>query len=757
MARFRHFRPLTAVVSVTMAALLLTACGGSSSSSPRAPAEGATLGGGAAKGIVRNAVVEAFPADDAEASPLATAFTDPVNGTYSLALPSGTQGAVRLLLRAPTPEERGERDAATVVCDAPVCVPAVGETPAVVFGQAYPLTFEMSSLVQVDATSLTVGAAITPLTTLVERHYAGQPSGVRNVRASNNVVRNLLGLARDPALMQPVDLTVANNQADIADVRDTLLNASFAVLAAQEGGNFSAVIAALETDLAANSLQRDSIDQLAGAISDVRDAVNVEINGLDVAATLASEPVNAVLESCVPGACVADAELDIPEDAVAEAKQFVARLRGVVEDFINTYLDNDNNFEVRDTVRARLDDVGHVANLLVDEDDDLNGMPNDFGEAAVAMAVHLLIGDGENISLEDALTQMFDFFEDGLEGRDIDTAAGTVVVSGDGETATLSAGSLRGATLNISVGLADVMADLDEELVTIGPVFTASLGGTAQRSGNQFEVDDETRLLIRLNEAFELPLGDNELEGDFPPATLVLEEVDFRGGLTISRGATPGVEAGAFTGNFRLQLVRNASLAGAIGDELDLEGDAEGATLARQLLIVPRVLTLSGDFQAGETNFRASFALQLDNVGSFEVTDLEDVAVNEDAENFLAGTFSLNTFARLANNLPAGDITLVATRTGFLNAEFSLTAVLGNDTIRFRTELDSDADSLADALADADLPLITIDDTQGMSIQIDPNRGAGVIMRDGADLGTVRDENGTLLISWRDGSIETLY
>lgn len=754
MVRFSPIRS-AALASMAAAALLLTACGGSSSSSPRAPAEGATLGGGAAKGIVRNALVEAFPAGADAASPLATAFTDPVTGTYSLTLPSGTQGAVRLVLRAPTVEERGEREAATVVCDAPVCVPANGGAPAVVFGETYPLTFEMTSLVQVDATSQEVSAAITPLTTLVERHYAGQPAGARDVRASNNVVRNLLGLQRDPALMQPVDLTVANGQADIADVRDTLLNASFAVLAAEQGGDFSALIATLESDIAANSLQRDSIDQLAGAINQVRDAVNVQINGLDIAATLAQEPVNAVLESCAQEACVAEAELTIPTDAVAEAKQFVARLRGVVEDFINTYLDNDNNFEVRDTVRARLEDVERVANLLVDEDDDLNGMPNDFGEAAVAMAVHLLIGDGDDISLADALTQMFDFFEDDIEGRGIDTASGTVVVSGNGEVATLS-GSFRGAALNITVGLAQLAVDLDEERATIGPDFAATLSGSAQRSGNQFEVDDNTRLLIRLSDALEVSLGDDDLEGDFPPEGLVLEEVELRGGLTVSRAATSGVEAGAFSGSFRLQLVRNASLAGAVGDELDNEGDAEGASLARQLLLVPRVLTLSGDFQTGETNFRASFALVLDNAGTVVISELDDLGADENTENFLEVSFSLNTFARLTNNLPAGDITLVASRTGFLNAEFSLTAVLGADTLRFQTALDSDADSLDDAL-ESGLPLITIDDTQGMSIQIDPNRGTGVIVRDGTDLGTVRDENGVLLISWRDGTIETLY
>lgn len=754
MARFSPIRS-AALASMAAAALLLTACGGSSSSSPRAPAEGATLGGGAAKGIVRNALVEAFPAEADAASPLATAFTDPVTGTYSLTLPSGTQGAVRLVLRAPTVEERGEREAATVVCDAPVCVPASGGAPAVAFGETYPLMFEITSLVQVDATSQEVSAAITPLTTLVERHYAGQPAGARDVRASNNVVRNLLGLQRDPALMQPVDLTVANGQADIADVRDTLLNASFAVLAAEQGGDLSALIATLESDIAANSLQRDSIDQLAGAINQVRDAVNVQINALDIAATLAQEPVNAVLESCAQEACVAEAELTIPTDAVAEAKQFVARLRGVVEDFINTYLDNDNNFEVRDTVRARLDDVEQVTNLLVDEDDDLNGMPNDFGEAAVAMAVHLLIGDGDDISLADALTQMFDFFEDDIEGRGIDTASGTVVVSGNGEVATLS-GSFRGAALNITVGLAQLAVDLDEERATIGPDFAATLSGSAQRSGNQFDVDDNTRLLIRLSDALEVSLGDDDLEGDFPPEGLVLEEVELRGGLTVSRAATSGVEAGAFSGSFRLQLVRNASLADAVGDELDSEGDAEGASLARQLLLVPRVLTLSGDFQAGETNFRASFALVLDNAGMVVISELDDLGADENTENFLEVSFSLNTFARLTNNLPAGDITLVASRTGFLNAEFSLTAVLGADTLRFQTALDSDADSLDDAL-ESGLPLITIDDTQGMSIQIDPNRGTGVIVRDGTDLGTVRDENGVLLISWRDGSIETLY
>ena len=217
--------------------LVLTACGGGSGGGsapveepgngdpgdgdPSDPADPEALTGRVAKGILRNASIEASVWAGTDWASLGTTETDD-DGAFGLDIVPQS-APVRIVATA--------TGSTTMRCDAPSGCGGAD------FGDFVPAPGELtlSTIVPGDAVTEDGQLAVTPLTHLAARWTQDMPQGVSNAGAelALNRVAALFDLADDFAMHWPVDLGDADEvaAADDAALRQALLSAAFLQLA----------------------------------------------------------------------------------------------------------------------------------------------------------------------------------------------------------------------------------------------------------------------------------------------------------------------------------------------------------------------------------------------------------------------------------------------------------------------------------------------------------------------------------------------
>ena len=146
----------------------------------------------------------------------------------------------------------------------------------------------------------------------------------------------------------------------------------------------------------------------------------------------------------------------------------------------------------------------------------------------------------------------------------------------------------------------------------------------------------------------------------------------------------------------------------------------------------------------------------LAGVDSDDVVALTTETDVDNAERHLQGTIRVELEGKLAKNLPELKTSLVVNRTAYRNASAELSLAWGNEKLL----LNYDYYKPGENLALFEHPLI-IKDGQGTSLELwldkDSDELIGTISKDKTLYGNIRNEKGAYVVTWSDGSFETLY
>ncbi|MCH8544144.1 MAG: hypothetical protein LAT61_11285 [Alcanivorax sp.] len=728
------FRQAGAAIALACA-VALTACGGSSSSNRGGPSETA-VGGTAAKGLVLGGLVEARNLDG---ELIASTSTSTEDGSYSLDLPASVSGLLRLEVK---PQAGAE-----VICDAPVCVEE-GGIPTVEFGDRYPLDFTLSSLVRVDATATSLSAAITPMTTLVDRHFSAQADqSPEALTGSNQYIRGLLGLDRDPSLIAPLDIT-SPATADADAIRYALINAAFAGLANDAPGGLAGVFDDLAATFATSQVTSAQIMAIQTAVADVASAVDpTQVPGVAIAAAIADSALDNALAACEAGSCGPVAPpADGFADNLAQAKTLASRLRAVATNLMAEFFDESG--DTLPEIQTLLDQAGVAVSVLGDVQDFDDGIEA-LGEAAVILLFHLLTSEDTGpILLSDAAEAFFVFADgdDDMPPASFDAGDYVGSFSSDGDSAILTGAQIRGVAVSMNAAI--------PANATFGEMLDGFVFSGSASVGESQTVLDNASLKLALTDgtlALDPALLDEEEGIDDLLDGLALAAFQIAGDITTTNsGDTPS----SFSGMFILDLVRNDSLAAALDDDPEAEGLSAVALL-------PALLQVKGMLTAGDAAFDAELKLEFVNAGTLVLPDGlltdDEGEISESVDEFAQIIFEFKTSAVLAPAFSSAELRVLAERTAFLAGEASITLKVGSDTFELKGSVAGVGDDY-DALNDAE-PVITLSDTQGAEFEILPLAQPLVarIKKDGTVYGTVREENGVYLILWADNTFETLF
>jgi hypothetical protein len=213
---------------MVLAVLGLTACSSGGDDAAAPSASGAVVSGGVQKGIIAAGVVSAYGITDGavSATPIAATTTDE-NGQYSLTLPAGYAGAVKVKITAAADT--------TMKCDIPT---GCSGDSLVAFGEDYPLPagFNLSALVPVVTNGATVSANISAMTDMaaarVQQLADGGPGFSADlIAAQNSQVGDLFGLT-SLLVYEVVDITNPDAVAGASDADRKAAMLSAALLSA---------------------------------------------------------------------------------------------------------------------------------------------------------------------------------------------------------------------------------------------------------------------------------------------------------------------------------------------------------------------------------------------------------------------------------------------------------------------------------------------------------------------------------------------
>lgn len=396
-------RPLdvwrSAGFGLLMTGALLSGCGGSSGGGSKDPL---AVSGTAAKGIVLGAQVQAFDAGGVLVSETLTSLTD---GSYALEVPARFSGALKLVMSNPAGAT------AAVVCDAQLCGQD-GTGTDIVFGDRYPLDFELRSVVYVDKGATSVSAAITPLTTLVADLAATIGAlDQASIANANATVREVLKLDADPATIAPVDLTTASDASQQA-LEFALLNAAFAELAA--GGVLDVLLANITAGLDAGSLPVEFFNDLQAAAEGAATVTAADNAAIATAVNQASAVINQELDEVIAG-CGDECQVPVPvdpdlQDDLARAKALVQAVRTVTVDAISLVEGEELN-------EASVYNRAQAASELVSEDAAFAATATGYLADTLVWQLHRVLMDGLELEADLPLAagMAFDEFYDETE------------------------------------------------------------------------------------------------------------------------------------------------------------------------------------------------------------------------------------------------------------------------------------------------------------------------------------------------------
>lgn len=196
-----------------------------------------TLTGAVVKGATANAIITVTAADG---TLLATTESSAL-GAYSITLPEGYTGAVKVVATAKqNPGDLAPEDRTQMRCDAPIggCKDALGNTVA--FGDWFevPLDFELSAVMSINGWGIHF-ANVTPLSTLAAQWAETFPQGLDAASAdeANSTMAAMFGLALTDLESNTSDIADSSwlQMASPQQVQLALLYATFAEINAQYG------------------------------------------------------------------------------------------------------------------------------------------------------------------------------------------------------------------------------------------------------------------------------------------------------------------------------------------------------------------------------------------------------------------------------------------------------------------------------------------------------------------------------------------
>jgi len=243
------------IVSSTILASILTACGGGGGGSddagtnPAVDANAAKVAGYVMKGVVTHGVVSAYAVVNGQKGELlANGLTDE-NGFYSLAIPSTYNGPVKLEVRAGSDS--------SMICDAADGCGDAASIPSydtnrngqIDFGEAFPLDTEFALDAAIPAVSggSTISAAVTSITHLASAYAEHFPEGLsaESIAQANSQAANIFAVNGNILSLTPPNLadSAAVAKAESASVYYAIMSA--AVLGTVDRDNLGSQLNAL--------------------------------------------------------------------------------------------------------------------------------------------------------------------------------------------------------------------------------------------------------------------------------------------------------------------------------------------------------------------------------------------------------------------------------------------------------------------------------------------------------------------------------
>lgn len=753
---------------------ILAACGGSGGSggggggggSNADPTEPVTLSGTASKGIILNGDVNAYPITDTgvdrENSVADPTTTDTTDGSYTLTLNESYDGGPIFI-------EVTANANSEMICDLQSCGDGIG------FGDVYPLAsdFSLSAAVpdatgedevSVNVTALTDAAA--GLT--VDRVEEGADPE-EAAAASNAQVANLFGVTGDLTEQEVVDITnaeaVASADGDALEYNLTAaaivsagVNSETSVEEALDdfveqyiGGGLAETETEETSDLTIEEILEESLTLLDEIEAEAADAgVEIDVTALETAIT--AEEMAAEEGSTEQG------QGDVPDNLGSEglvaSKAFVQQLRDLgnasASDGLNAFADqvdlagefaSENvEYAVRGAAYVMEGIAAAADNYLVElEEGVVPTAQYQFESLIIAVAV-----DSTTDEVSFSVDQTIEVFDEAPDGTvtgaavDLDIAAtiGADVVQPEDETASSGEYSADvafsiegtsvagGVTLTIEEGtvFADVEGTFDET--------------ETQNEGGITYDDEETNILNELSAALVVSISQAAVEDGG-----LSESVTFTGRLGLSlegfseeldETETESENGYSFeeTEAFSLGAI-DFSLVGTFGNE---SGDSLEASFAATAdgtgLTENCTFALSENFTTGESSY-------------------EDSCDNPESESDFASLTATVVFDLDLDGIEDDiNVSATATRTGLDSGELDVELSYGGTTLDF----EFDGEDTVTATNESGVTL-TVTETELPSGEFEVS---GELSFDGEVFGTIDDDAGITIITYSDGTFETL-
>ncbi len=701
MNTFKHTELILAALPFSVV-LILSGCGGGGSPASSSPFSATTEGVGA-KGIIKNATVTAYElsASGAKLRTVGTSQTD-VTGKYSLTIGSSyTGGTLKLELAA-------DGTTTKMVCDV-AGVNSCGN--GVSFGQDFtlPAGVILSAYQQSVSNGAAVKTQITPYTNMavarVEAQLAGMTTTLNSlVGNANSEVSQIVGV--DITNTEPVDITkpAAVAAASPEALQYAAFNAGVGKIAFASGANgFQSGINAVAASFADGRF--DSTDTVK--IGDIVTAVGIEaaatpaLNTTTLTATLNSITTNTSSGIYDPAPSSA-----ATQTAVAQARELVSQTR-TWGTSIAAFKTPADAFGVDiDTASAVLNSNSAVLGEV-------------FGKV-MAGGLARIDTEGNSLVLGQTYTYAVTYGST--------TGTGSVRVSDNSGNLKLdiSAATIAGVT---SIGAVTtnipviVLSDPQAPSILNIASLTMNVTGGASMSSPAVSI-------TLTNAAFSVALKSGKTIGTVT-GEADIQSIGFDGSLVM---AANGV---TFTGTGKISIVAN-----------NVVNPVAPFSLAE--------IALSGTFTGSKGSANASASVKFNNAATFDVFGLLSHQPNETANNFANATITVSSNVALTGN-PAATLTVTANRTAYGG---STEPVVGNVVaiLAFNGQSVKFEAANTAATPTAGTGTLTITNPSGVKLVLTGTSSSptGTVSVGTTQVGTISSSSGMTLISYNDGTFESL-
>jgi len=708
---------------IGIASIMLVGCGaGENDPSPSSGVNNVSLGGTAAKGIIKggNVMAEELDVNGTVIAQVGNAITA-ADGSYTLTLDDDYDGGpIKITISA---------DANTQMkCDVPLgCgmrTDDIADSDTTIdFSEWYkPVNLTMMAMVAGAVSNDTISVNITPYTHLAARRAMAAPSLTSaGVSEANSRVSNLLGGGRINILnTQPLDITdaaVVNgavNDNGATEIAYAALSAAIAVLADTSGGSPD-INAALET--------------LWGSFTDGE--LVADDSGT------ATDDTTISLQEIVDGATSVFAQMN-----TADTSDILASLQETI-DTSGGSVNPDPGPGTGDTALEKVKTfVGDVRTwgTVIEEETRVKGdafaTQVDLAATAADASVSTMAGP----AIRNAIVAVFrrlthttatelndDAYKTGEQG-DPQFESGTIAHSGG--VVTITDGVIDGVTINLSVQLPDNES-------TVSSSLTATISSATLRSAST-----------------DITINNGAIN-----ATLVTPYfVDY---VAVDTGTAdqPDVSGGSINLNAELtqkqddlgaELASPVTFAGTLSTTL--VNAVKDETTSELSWLTPATLNMTGNISDTDGNsFDASLVANVSNADSFTpVTGpgSDSDIVLEDADNWLVGTIGLS-FELQLDGLPKASINITGDRTAFETGTATVTIAYGVRIIVIAGAFTDEASTGSVTITNQDNVIMNI-------VNADFNALTGDLEYNGQTYGSIDTlENGLTKITYTDGSFET--